>query len=111
MDLGEIDWLGLITAMGVALLIIAVGWMFVTHIGNGDDGSWAGDTAKRLDENGGSVYTSDGSSVVIYAHLKPTTHVEYRNDAFYITDPNNGHTGLVIIPIDKVTRVYTGAGA
>lgn len=92
------------TVIGAAILIITASYFI---IGNNGDSDWAKDAADRLDGSGGSVYMTDGSCIVIYAHLKPTTHVEYRNSAFYITDPNNSFTGLAVVPLDNVAKIYT----
>ena len=72
-----------------------------------DTPEWAKDTAAKLDENGGSICMADGTYIRVFAHLKPTTSVEYRNGAFYVTDPSNSNLGLYVVPIDQIKWVST----
>lgn len=101
----------MVILIAVFTVSFAAGFMVSTLTQGNGSPDWAEDTADKLDTYGGSVYVDDGTYVRIYAHLKPTTHVEVKSGAFYITDPNNSHSGLVIIPLESVIKVYTGDGA
>ena len=91
-----------------ALVIFAVIFAATTlNSKSGNDTSWEDDAADRLEEHGGWIFLDDGSDVRYYAHLKSTTSIEYKNGAFYVTDPNGSVSGTYILPREKVVSILT----
>ena len=99
------DWLPMVILLAIPVICV-VGMAVIED--KHDDQTWALDAADKLNNRGGWIYTVDGGSIRVFAHLKPTTSVEYRSGAFYVTDPSNSNSGLYIVPLDQVSYVLTG---